>query len=69
MTPEQMAIAALFSLWQTGTLAVIKYLHDDNKRLREALDVSNKASTDLIAVQARMLRDHGITPPDERGES
>lgn len=64
MTPEQLAIAALFSLWQTGTIAVIKYLHGENKRLRQALDTSNQASADLIFVQARMLRDHGITPPD-----
>ena len=67
MTPEQLAIAALFSLWQGGTVAVIKTLWDENKRLRDALDVSNKASADLIAIQARMLRDHGITPPGKEG--
>lgn len=63
MTPEQMAIAALFAALQAGTLAVIRYLRDDNTRLRDALDKSNKASADLIAIQAHMLRKAGIKPP------
>lgn len=67
MTPEQLAIAALFSALQVGWGAIVKYLLDDNKRLRKALDTSNQASVDLIAIQARMLRDHGITPPEKGG--
>ena len=69
MTPEQLAIAALFTIWQTGTVAVIKILWDEVRRLRDALDVSNRASGDLISIQARMLRDHGITPPDVNREA
>lgn len=69
MTPEQLAIAALFSALQLGWAAIVKYLRDENKELKKALDTSNQASVDLIAIQARMLRDHGITPPDpERGD-
>lgn len=63
MTPEQLAIAALWGALQAGTLGVIRYLMGEKKRLQDALDASNKASADLIAVQARMLRDRGSAPP------
>mgnify|MGYP001347509947 CR=1 FL=1 len=69
MTPEQMAIAGLFSALSGIVGAVIRYLHAENKRLREALDTANKASNDLIAIQARMLRDHGITPPERKEDA
>ena len=63
MTPEQLAIAGLFSALSGIVGGVIRYLIAENRRLREALDASNKASADLIAVQAKMLREHGVTPP------
>jgi len=67
MTPEQLAIAALFSALQGGWIAIVKYLMDEVTRLREKLDEANKASADLISVQNRMLKEHGMTPPDKDG--
>lgn len=68
MTPEQLAIAALFSALQGGWIAIVKYLMDEVTRLREKLDEANKASADLISVQNRMLKERGMTPPD-KGEA
>ena len=65
MTPEQLAIAALFSALQGGWIAIVKYLMDEVTRLREKLDEANKASADLISVQNRMLKERGMTPPDK----
>src|SRR5690606_1967527 len=69
MTPEQLAIAALFSALQGGWIAIVKYLMDEVTRLREKLDEANKASADLISVQNRMLKEHGMTPPDKGGQA
>lgn len=69
MTPEQLAIAALFSALQGGWIAIVKYLMDEVTRLREKLDEANKASADLISVQNRMLKEHGMTPPDKGGSA
>ena len=68
MTPEQLAIAALFSALQGGWIAIVKYLMDEETRLREKLDEANKASADLISVQNRMLKERGMTPPDKGEE-
>ena len=68
MTPEQLAIAALFSALQGGWIAIVKYLMDEVTRLREKLDEANKASADLISVQNRMLKERGMTPPDKGEE-
>jgi hypothetical protein len=67
MTPEQLAIAALFSALQGGWIAIVKYLMDEVTRLREKLDEANKASADLISVQNRMLKERGMTPPEKDG--
>lgn len=69
MTPEQLAIAALFSALQGGWIAIVKYLMDEVTRLREKLDEANKASADLISVQNRMLKEHGMTPPEKDGSA
>lgn len=67
MTPEQLAIAALFAALQAGWGAIVKYLHNEVIRLRTALDESNKSSADLIAIQNRMLKQHGLTPVSRDG--
>ena len=71
MTPEQLAIAALFSALQGGWIAIVKYLVDEVTRLREQLHAANKASADLIAIQNRMLKQVGLPIPkaDEKDHS
>src|SRR5690606_16221881 len=71
MTPEQLAIAALFGALQAGWAAIVKYLLDENGRIRTKLDEANKASADLIAIQNRMLKQVGLPIPkvDEKDHS
>jgi len=77
MPPEYLAIASLFALLSSFTTAVILYLRAEikelkaeNDKMETKLDESNKASRDLIALQASMLRAQGVqivpVPPGER---
>ncbi len=67
MPPEYLAIGGLFTLLSSFTTAVILYLRaeikelkTENDKLELKLDESNKASRDLIALQATMLRAQGV---------
>jgi hypothetical protein len=78
MPPEYLAIGALFTILSSFTTAVILYLRaeikelkTDNTNLEIKLDESNKASRDLIALQANLLRAQGvqIVPVHQAGGS
>ena len=60
MSPEYLAIAGLFSALQGVTALIIKMQQDRIGKLETQLDDSNKASRDLIALQAEMLRSKGV---------
>ncbi len=69
MTPEQLAIAALWAALQTVVGLVVRALYAENRELKEKLDDSNEASRDLIAIQAKMLQGQGVSiiSKEERG--
>jgi hypothetical protein len=67
LPPEYLAIGGLFTLLSSFTTAVILYLRaeikdlkTENDKLEIKLDESNKASRDLIALQASLLRAQGV---------
>lgn len=60
LPPEYLAIGALFGLLSSFATAVILYLRAEVKDLQGKLDESNKASRDLIALQANLLRAQGV---------
>ncbi len=68
MTPEQLAIAGLFSALTSFAGVVIRLLWARIQALEVKLDESNEASRDLIRIQAQMLEGQGvqIVPTSER---
>ncbi len=70
MSPEQLAVAGMFTLYTGGVGTIMKVLWTENRRLTSKLDDSNSASRDLITVVVKLLEGGGVTviptPPERR---
>ena len=69
LSPEHLAIAALFTLYHGIIISVIVYLLTENRELKRELRESTKVIRDIASIQEVLLRQDTQPAPDLQFDS